>query len=78
VGAEHGTLVFYSYHSFRLPNDSFIVVTFETGSHYVALALLEFTHCEEQSGLRFTEIHLPLPPECWNERRAYTTMPGLN
>ena len=38
---------------------------FETGSHYIALASLEF-HLSDQSVLRFTEILLPLPSENWN------------
>ena len=28
------------------------------------------THSVDQAGLKLTEIHLPLPPECWDERCA--------
>jgi hypothetical protein len=26
------------------------------------------THSVDQAGLELTETHLPLPPECWDER----------
>ena len=32
--------------------------------HYVALAILDLTL--DQTGHGLTEIHLPLPPECWD------------
>ena len=28
------------------------------------------THFVDQAGLEFSEIHLPLPPECWDKRRV--------
>jgi hypothetical protein len=28
------------------------------------------THSVDQAGLNLTEIHLPLPPECWDQRRV--------
>jgi hypothetical protein len=37
----------------------------ETGSHCVALAVQELTVGDQAAGLKFTEIHLPLSPECW-------------
>ena len=37
----------------------------KTGLLCVALAV-SGTHSVDQAGLELTEIHLPLPPECWN------------
>ena len=28
------------------------------------------THSVDQAGLELTEIHLPLPPECWDLRHV--------
>jgi hypothetical protein len=28
------------------------------------------THYVDQASLKLTEVHLPLPPECWDERRV--------
>lgn len=44
-------------------------VCFETGSHWVALAVLELGY-ENQAAFRFIEIHLPLAPGYLDERHA--------
>ena len=41
---------------------------FETGSLYVVLAALELPLSVEQSGLKLTDILLPLPSEWWDQR----------
>lgn len=38
---------------------------FETGSYYIALAILELAYAE-QTNLRFTEISLLLLSKCWD------------
>ena len=38
---------------------------FETGSHCVALAVLELARVD-RAGLKLTEIHLLLLPKCWD------------
>ena len=43
---------------------AFCFLFFETGSHYVVLAGLGLS--VDQANLELTEIHLPLPPKCWN------------
>jgi hypothetical protein len=43
---------------------SFVRLFVETESHYVAPGCPE-THSIDQSGLKLTEIHLPLLPKCW-------------
>ena len=35
-----------------------------------ALAVLEFTLQTNHAGLELTDIHLPLPPKCWNQRHT--------
>lgn len=42
----------------------FLFFFFKTGSHYVALGILELR--VEQAGFELTEISLPLAPECWD------------
>ena len=41
---------------------------FQTGFLYVALAVLEFTLLTRLA--LNSEIHLPLPPKCWDQRRV--------
>ena len=41
-----------------------VTATIETESHYVALAGLGLFYVN-QAGLELTDMHLPLPPECW-------------
>jgi hypothetical protein len=36
---------------------------FKTASHYLGCPR---THSVDQAGLKITEIHLPLPPKCWD------------
>ena len=43
-----------------------LFVCFETGFLCVALAVLELTLVDQNSHRELTEIHLPLPPECWD------------
>lgn len=40
-------------------------VLFETGSHHVAMSVLELTINTRLSGLKLTEVHLSLFLECW-------------
>jgi hypothetical protein len=42
-----------------------VVLLFESGSLYAALAVLKLISVD-QAGLQFTEIFLPLSPECWD------------
>jgi hypothetical protein len=44
----------------------FIFFYFETGSLYIALAVLELTHYADQAGLKLIEIHPPPPPKDWD------------
>jgi hypothetical protein len=40
-------------------------VLFGCECHYTALAVLELTNVVP-AGLELIELHLPLPPECWD------------
>lgn len=42
-----------------------LFVLFDTGSHYISLACLEFTTLD-QAGLKFWNQILSQPPECWD------------
>ena len=42
---------------------------FETGFSVAVEPFLELA-LVDQAGLELTEIRLPLPPECWDERRV--------
>lgn len=46
----------------------FVFLFFETGFPYLELTSLEL--CVDQAGLDLTNIHLPLPPDCWDKRRV--------
>ena len=41
-----------------------VVVVFETGCLYIALAVLELTVSIDQANLKLTKINLPIPPKC--------------
>lgn len=43
---------------------TYLFIFFETGLFCVALAALELTL--DQASLKLIEIHLPLPPKCWD------------
>lgn len=47
----------------------FLLLSFEAGFLHEPLAVLELSL--EQAGLKFTEICLLQPPECWDERRHH-------
>jgi hypothetical protein len=51
-----------------------IIITW-TGSFCIARAVLELPYVD-QTGLKLTEIHLPLPPECWDMLKSNATTPA--
>jgi hypothetical protein len=45
---------------------TFCLCVFETGFLCLALATLELAWSVGQADFKLTEIHLPLPPKCWD------------
>jgi hypothetical protein len=38
---------------------------------------VSWTHFVDQAGLELRDIHLPLPPKCWDERCVHRSQPAL-